>query len=193
MKLSRNQILDRTAHLAQKKGWRGITVRDISKAIGYSTIKIYSDFGGKEALLIAVQHRGFELLEKALTRAMNSHEDPKEQLLAASIAHVQFSFAHSAYYDLMFSRVGQDCEDSPSLMRLRIKQKIKVILNGALGTSDLPTTAHHLALVHGYALLFRDNPILQHLPLEATMKQYIEQFISGVRQHHHSYHQSQEQ
>ena len=97
MKPSKADILEKTIQLASDKGWADISVRGISKAIGYSTIKIYSDFGGKDKLLFEIQKQGFLILDEKYKEAISRLSSPKEKLIQISIAHIRFSFEQLVY------------------------------------------------------------------------------------------------
>ena len=77
--MDKNKIIEQTIHLAQKKGWEKTSVREISKEIGYSTIKIYSDFGGKDGLLKEIQRKGFKGLKEVYLTSIDKGTDAADQ------------------------------------------------------------------------------------------------------------------
>lgn len=134
MKLKKQEIIDRTVVLAKKKGWANTSVRDISKAIGYSTIKVYSEFGSKEDLMLEVQAQGFELLYNKYIEAIDKVTKPEKKLMAISVAHYQFSKTHRAYYEVMFNANGVSCKSPNGKVINRAGEPIRTVIEEISGS-----------------------------------------------------------
>ncbi|MEO1627502.1 MAG: helix-turn-helix domain-containing protein, partial [Bacteroidota bacterium] len=80
--------MDAALELAKSEGWENVSIRKIAKKIGFSTMKIYSDFGSKERLFFDIQKIGFKLLKETYFSAIENIDDPKLKLESIFLSHV---------------------------------------------------------------------------------------------------------
>ena len=64
---SKEEIIEAAFELVREQGWQGFSVQAIAKAIGGSTMPIYSHFGNVRELEDAVVWRALELLKLRMT------------------------------------------------------------------------------------------------------------------------------
>ena len=63
---SKDDLVDAAFALVREHGWQGFSVQTVAKAIGSSTMPIYSHFGNLRELEDAVVWKAFELLKERL-------------------------------------------------------------------------------------------------------------------------------
>ena len=180
MKTPKEDILAKTIQLAESKGWRDLSVREISKAIGYSTIKIYSDFGGKDHLLHEIQKSGFEALDAKYHEAIAGIRSPKEKLIQISIAHIRFSTEQQVYYDLMFSLNAASCQLDVGPAKRKVSLVIRKILKEVTGRDDKLAFLQYYSLIHGFSIVYRELPKMTSDKLDEIVKSFVLNFIKGI-------------
>lgn len=92
----RSFLIAKSAELMAAKGYHQTTMRDVSRATGYSLAGVYHYFTGKEDLLFQMQRRVFSsLLEEQL--AVREETSPGRERLEALIqTHLSFFGRHAA-------------------------------------------------------------------------------------------------
>ncbi|HTN36355.1 MAG TPA: TetR/AcrR family transcriptional regulator [Arachidicoccus sp.] len=104
----RVQILDMAWQIVKEEGWQALSIRKIADGIEYSVPVIYDHFANKEAILYELSMQGFRLLQSQLSKNIQSHEDPIEQLRAHVETYWNFAFRNKEYYQLMYG-LGMPC------------------------------------------------------------------------------------
>lgn len=104
---TRETILDAALRLVEERGPGALRVRDLSEAVGKSTMAVYTHFGSKQGLLEQLYLHGFRRLEARLG-TVPSAGDGREELLAFALAYREFALEHEALYGLMFERGAPD-------------------------------------------------------------------------------------
>lgn len=92
----RDRLLDVTAEAVDANGAERVSLRDIAQQAGTSTSAIYTLFGGKPQLLVAVIEHGFA----SFGAAQSATEG--EGLRALGLAYRSWARANPALYRLMF-------------------------------------------------------------------------------------------
>jgi AcrR family transcriptional regulator len=158
----RRRILDATGALFLEHGYEGLSMRQIAERIGYSATTIYRYYEDKDDLLFAVVQEGFLRFGKALAKAAQSSDDPRERLAALGRAYIEFGLRNPVYYRLMFmqrfdflfeSRAEQKAPmiDSFAVLRQSVEQAMQA---GALKPGDPETTSIVIwSVVHGITSL----------------------------------------
>ena len=77
-------LLDATEHAIQLGGIDAVSVRGVADQVGTSTRAVYSLFGSKDGLLVALGVRAFEMLGSAL-KAMPETDDSARDLVDAGV------------------------------------------------------------------------------------------------------------
>jgi AcrR family transcriptional regulator len=99
----RDSILNAAIDIAKSEGWGAVTIRKIAAAIEYAPPIVYEYFQNKDDLIREIIIHGFRKLRQKGEEHSLTSKDPKEQLLALSIAHWDFAIENKELYQLMFS------------------------------------------------------------------------------------------
>lgn len=98
----RAAILDAARELAQKEGWRAVSMRKIASEIDYSPTVIYEYFGSKDELVLAIAREGFQTLNAEVKKVISRSDLPADSLRQIAEAYYQFSVHHQPVYEAMF-------------------------------------------------------------------------------------------
>lgn len=104
-------MLQAASTLLRDEGPEALTVRRIAAAAGCSTMGVYSRFGGKDGVVDALFREGFELLRDTL-EAVETTDDPVDDLARGARAYHDLAFAHATHYAIMFGRAVPGFEAS---------------------------------------------------------------------------------
>ncbi len=177
--MDKKEILDKALEMAKERGWKNTSVRELSKAIGYSTIKIYSEFESKENLLLEIQRNGFEQLKLAYLNAIKSLPSDKDKLVAITIEHYNFSKKNKALYDLMFQIDGAPCSLPSRAILENTSEPIRHILTNIAGKLDKSLFFHWWAIAHGFVNITHSEKVSEEEALE-MLNSIMSNFIKGI-------------
>jgi AcrR family transcriptional regulator len=82
--LTRNALVDAAAEVFARRGFHAASLDEIADAAGFTRGAIYSNFGGKEDLMLAVHERHSQSLLSAFTSAMDTEAGPERRATAAA-------------------------------------------------------------------------------------------------------------
>lgn len=99
----REALLAAASTLLATEGPAALTVRRIAAEAGYSTMGVYSRFGGKEGIVEELFVDGFRRLRAAMEAAQSA--DPFETMVACGRSYRRFGLEHPTSYQIMFERV----------------------------------------------------------------------------------------
>jgi AcrR family transcriptional regulator len=91
---SRAKILDVAQKLFARRGFEGVSIRDLAQALGMTTASLYYHFPSKEEIFVAVHGRSLEAVQREVMDAIAGLKDPWDRLEAAAAAHSR-NFASS--------------------------------------------------------------------------------------------------
>jgi len=171
----KEEILEKVVEIAEREGWEKTSIRKISKEIGYSTIKIYSDFGGKEGLLKEIQAKGFKELKKVYCDSVVS-TDLTTNLTNLTVAHLRFAKNNSQLYDLMFSLNGAVSSFPDGELLKETGQPIREILYKIDGELLKHRFYHWWSIAHGYFSVTQSNPFMSIDEVEEILIKIIKDF-----------------
>lgn len=97
----RTRLLKGALRLLAARGPSEIKARSVSSEAGFSTMGVYTHFGGVSELLQAVADEGFNQQLAMFTQVANT-EDPMMDLCAMALACRDFANGNPHLYDLMF-------------------------------------------------------------------------------------------
>jgi len=180
MKVSTDQILDATIGLAKEVGWGNTSVRGISKRINYSTIKIYSEFGSKENLLVEVQKRGFRLLKRKYINSISNVSEPKEQFINLCIAHYTFARTHQRYYELMFQVNGVACKRATHETLSNAGEPVRNLIEELSGRMNTALFLGWWSMIHGFTLIAQNNFDITEREAIKVLRGIVENYIKGI-------------
>lgn len=179
--MEKSEIVQAAVEVAKEKGWDKTSVRDISKKINYSTIKVYSDFGSKDGLLQEIQKDGFRRLRQAYVRSGTNATSTAEKLVQLTLAHYRFACQHRAYYELMFQMNGSGCSMPGGDVLQTTSEPIRQLIQDIHGKVDRTLFFHWWALAHGFVVITGTQA---KLPLhEATemLGEIAQRFVTSIQ------------
>jgi AcrR family transcriptional regulator len=91
---SRGKILGIAQKLFARRGFEGVSIREIAQAVGMTTASLYYHFPSKEEIFVAVHGRSLEAVQREVMDAIAGLKDPWDRLEAAAAAHSR-NFASS--------------------------------------------------------------------------------------------------
>jgi AcrR family transcriptional regulator len=91
---SRLKILGIAQKLFARRGFEGVSIREIAQAVGMTTASLYYHFPSKEEIFVAVHGRSLEAVQREVMDAIAGLKDPWDRLEAAAAAHSR-NFASS--------------------------------------------------------------------------------------------------
>jgi AcrR family transcriptional regulator len=93
-------LLDAAERIAEAEGAEALTVRRVADAVGTTTRAVYTVFGSKEALVIALGQRAFDLLRDEID-ALPATADPAHDLVEAGVTVFRrFAVDHPALFEI---------------------------------------------------------------------------------------------
>jgi AcrR family transcriptional regulator len=98
----RAALIDIAERRIAEGGLAALKARDLAKEAGCSLGAIYLHFPDLDALIYAVQARTLDLLDAAVAAAAGQGEDPARQLLALSLAYLDWAAAHRPRWAALF-------------------------------------------------------------------------------------------
>jgi AcrR family transcriptional regulator len=101
-------LLDQAERIVEAEGLDALTVRRVAAAAGTTTRAVYTAFGSKDALVIALGARGFDLLREELG-AQPETADPAADLVDAGVAVFRrFAVEHPTLLAISIQRALPD-------------------------------------------------------------------------------------
>ena len=83
---SKEEIIDASFQLVREHGWEGFSVQAVAKAIGGSTMPVYSQFGNVRELEDAVCHKALKLLKECMLE-----ERTGDKWIDQAISYIRFA------------------------------------------------------------------------------------------------------
>lgn len=100
-------LLNAAERIIEEQGIDALSVRVVADAVGTTTRAVYSLFGSKEGLLVALGAYGFRLLGRAVA-AQRQTTDPARDLAAAGLRFRKWALEHSALFRVAVQRLLPD-------------------------------------------------------------------------------------
>lgn len=99
-------LLDAAERIVEREGMGALSVRRAAAACGTTTRAVYSLFGAKEGLVVALGTRAFTLLSEAMD-ALPVSDDPAHDLVEAGVVVFRrFTLGHPALFAIGFLHTG---------------------------------------------------------------------------------------
>lgn len=97
-------LLQAAEHILHEQGIDALSVRSVAARVATSTRAVYSVFGSKEQMLVALSVRAFEMLATGLA-ALPLTDDPAADVVAAGVTIFRpFALEHPALFRIAFQR-----------------------------------------------------------------------------------------
>ncbi len=154
-------LLGAAERIIGEEGLPALSVRGLADAVGTSTRAVYSLFGSKDGLVIALGSQAFNMLKAAMD-ALPVTDDPTQDLIEAGVAVFRgFTLAHPALFGIGFLQKGvppsiaYEFWDAQVAALARLHDRLRRLRDGGrLGTRSVPDAALEFdALCEGLAAL----------------------------------------
>jgi AcrR family transcriptional regulator len=99
--LTRRRLIDAAATVFAQRGYRRASVEEIASEAGYTIGALYSNFSGKDEVLLALLEREIGRIAERVVAAAQSEDDPVEKLRAAAGEWMTFLDEEPELYALM--------------------------------------------------------------------------------------------
>jgi AcrR family transcriptional regulator len=97
-------LLDAAERIVENDGLAALTVRGVAHAVGTTTRAVYTVFGSKEGLVVALGVRGFDLLREQII-ALPATQDPSADLIEAGVSVFRrFAIEHPSLFKIAIQR-----------------------------------------------------------------------------------------
>lgn len=97
----RDRILDAASKVFAAEGFAGATIDAIGQAAGFTKGAVYSNFGSKDELFLALLDREFELRGEQIATALESEDDIAAAAQTLSRSVLDSVHGHADYYVLL--------------------------------------------------------------------------------------------
>jgi AcrR family transcriptional regulator len=100
-------LLDAAEVAVERDGVAGLSLRGVARDAGTTTRAVYSLFGSKDALVVALGARAFDLLRSGLD-SLPETDDPQRDLVDAALMFRRFAREHPALFSIGIQRTLAD-------------------------------------------------------------------------------------
>jgi AcrR family transcriptional regulator len=154
------RLIDEAARLLVEEGSAGLSLRRVAAAAGVSTMPVYTLFGDKRGLLVAMHREAFQRLGETL-RGVPAGDDPLVYIAQLGLAYREAALRSPNLYGLMFGpetasvspdEEGQEVADAA--YRPLVEAVVRCQKAGLFKKDDPERIALHLwAVAHGMVSL----------------------------------------
>jgi AcrR family transcriptional regulator len=110
-------LLDAAERIVEEGGLAAVSVRHVADAVGTTTRAVYSLFGSKDGLIVALGARAFSLLGAAI-EALPTTADPARDLVEAGVLVFRpFALGHPALFRIGVQQVAVSSEQAGQFRR----------------------------------------------------------------------------
>jgi AcrR family transcriptional regulator len=154
------RLLDAAEKIVEAAGLDSLSVRGVACETGTTTRAVYSLYGSKDGLVVALGKRAFELLGSAI-RDLAQTPDPADDLVQAGlVVFRRFAVAHPALFGIGFRqllkppRLGAGFRDAAADSYAGLKERVARLGPAGLGGRSVEDAAVEFhALCEGLAAL----------------------------------------
>jgi TetR/AcrR family transcriptional regulator len=126
---TRAAILDAAERTFTDVGYRGAKMEDIAEQADVAIGSIYSHFGNKDGLYLALVERAVELFSRYMQQAYQPQWTPLEQVMACGDSYLRFHLEHpGAFRFLAFDDLVADAAIDPEQLA-RVAERIDVLID----------------------------------------------------------------
>jgi AcrR family transcriptional regulator len=155
-------LLDESERIVETEGLEALTVRRVAEAAGTTTRAVYSVFGSKDGLIVALGVRAYELLHTGVTE-LPTTDDPAADLVEAGVqVFRRFSVEHPSLFrigvqwgTLPDPAVAREFRDTAWEALARLEERVaRLEAAGGLGGRTVRTATREFhALCEGLAAI----------------------------------------
>lgn len=103
-------LLDAAERIAAQDGPGGLSVRRVANEVGTTTRAVYSLFGSKEGLVVALGQRAFDLLGSTVA-SVPLTDNPQAGLVRAGLVFRRFAREHPSLFQVAIQRIDVSAEE----------------------------------------------------------------------------------
>jgi len=96
------RVISAARALVRRRGYAGVSLRQIAAAAGYSPAGLYAHFPGREGILQGLADVVRSELSARLEAAAAAEADPGAQLVEIGVAYIAFAQEHPAEFEVLF-------------------------------------------------------------------------------------------
>jgi AcrR family transcriptional regulator len=148
-------LIETAAELIAAEGPAQLTLRKLAKAVGTSTMAVYTHFGGMDELRREVRREGFDRLRQHLS-AVPRTDDPVADISALGAAYYINAVTNPNLYRAMFMEgpVGEDDAEVGADTFLQLVDAVQRCVDAGAFAGDATEMATQMwALSHGVVTL----------------------------------------
>jgi TetR/AcrR family transcriptional repressor of nem operon len=174
---TRQEIVESTAELFNKKGVSATSISDLEKATGMTRGSIYGNFKNKDAVALAVFDHNWALKRKLLSEGANRCTLYKDKLLAHILLHHPSAKTPFTAGGCPLQNTTMEADDTDDLLRSKAatgliswtKDLMAIIGRGIEAkefnpdTDILETALHIIAIIEGAALFARSTKDMKYV------------------------------
>jgi AcrR family transcriptional regulator len=129
------EIIEAAGKILTSSGVSGLTIKNLSKEMGFSESAIYRHFESKEEIILSMLHFLAENMDTRLAQVTRSHKCPKENFIALFDNQFTFFKTHPHFVVAVFSDGLMEESQSINaiilrLMNIKKKYLIPIISDG---------------------------------------------------------------
>jgi AcrR family transcriptional regulator len=184
VKSFRRRLCVAAEKLFAERGLHAVTIRELARALGVSTMTPYRYFQDKEDILAAVRAAAFERFAEALESAASAKGNARARAGAVGHAYLEFAFNEPNAYKLMFDVRYTDDGRFPDLVSAgrRARRTMTAYMKDLVAEGYLAGNPEILgrifwAMVHGLVMLHLTGR-LDPKPDFATLHQTAMRFLA---------------
>ncbi len=170
-------LLEAVDHLARRFGLEAVTLRACAKLLGVAPSAGFRHYADKRALFTAFATRAQQRLAQEMTLAANrAASTGTSSFLAVGLAYVRFALEEPAAFQVMWRREMIYSEDAAYQ---EASETLAQLLRGGFADSLededpkalSPEELLAWSVVHGFASLYTDGPLLAEAETQEKLKQ----------------------
>jgi AcrR family transcriptional regulator len=158
----KRQLLDAAERVYCQHGNLGLTVRRLAAEGDTTSQTIYTYFGSRDAVIVAMYERVVADLERLLRPLgeelrSGSGQDPRTRLIEIAMTYRAYCLEHPAHHKMLSEGIGPEGTDAAAIMRLQA-QLIDLVEQAQLAAGIMPRGMNDLgarqaiAPLHGLIL-----------------------------------------
>lgn len=180
----RSRILDTAGILLKQEGAAALSMRKLAKAVGASTIVLYTYFKNKQDIFEELYREGFNRLRRDL-EAVPPGDAPLDYVLELGRAYYGSATRNASYYQIMFLQAVPDftpskdsIAESQSAFQVLIAAVQTCMDQGLVKVDDATKTAQMLwSALHGVIML----EVCGHFPAPGQGAAQLEFIMKTIR------------
>ncbi len=115
----KNALIQAGVEILSKDGVTGLSLRKVALRAKVSHSAPYAHFSDKQSLIAAISTEGFNQLYTELSAVAEEYDGDSEKMLrAATKTYVDFAFAKTDIFGIMFSRVIEKEKEYPAFVEV---------------------------------------------------------------------------